>query len=62
MFTDIRHNVIFVTEDHGLTFQRYELDFTPSVVSFSDNDVRSFVVLDKNETNNKVRIIVMTVV
>ncbi|CAH0560374.1 unnamed protein product [Brassicogethes aeneus] len=56
VFTDIRHNMLFVTKDHGKTFTRYELNFTPSDVSFCESDSDTFVALDKNNTEHQLYI------
>ncbi|KAJ8922708.1 hypothetical protein NQ315_007743 [Exocentrus adspersus] len=53
VFTDIRHNLLYVTKDHGKAFKRIDLDFTPSDVSFHELQPSTFVVLDKNDTNQK---------
>lgn len=54
IFTDIKHNAIFVTKDHGKTFERIDLHFTPSEISFHELYPSKFLVLDKNNTKNKV--------
>lgn len=56
LFTDITNNLLFVTSDLGKTFIRRELNFTPSEVSFHEMNPSTFVILDKNEINNKVSV------
>uniref|UniRef100_V5I861 Sortilin-related receptor n=1 Tax=Anoplophora glabripennis TaxID=217634 RepID=V5I861_ANOGL len=53
VFTDIRHNMMYLTTDHGKSFKSVKLDFTPSDVSFHELQPSTFVVLDKNDSNQK---------
>ncbi|KAJ8956181.1 hypothetical protein NQ318_020732 [Aromia moschata] len=53
VFTDIRHNLMYVTTNHGRNFTKRELHFTPSDISFHEHHSSTFVVLDKNDTNQK---------
>ncbi|ERL95566.1 sortilin-related receptor [Dendroctonus ponderosae] len=53
VFTDIVNNLLFITTDYGKTFQRIELKFTPSEVSFHDLQPSMFLILDKNDTQQR---------
>ncbi|XP_050504158.1 sortilin-related receptor-like isoform X12 [Diabrotica virgifera virgifera] len=53
VFTDIKHNAIYVTTDYGKTFERRDLNFTPSEISFHGLNPSIFVLLDKNTTKHK---------
>ncbi|XP_066145381.1 sortilin-related receptor-like [Euwallacea fornicatus] len=53
VFTDVLHNMLYLTTNHGKDFQRIALKFTPSELSFHDLFSNIFVILDKNDTNNK---------
>ncbi|KAJ8982348.1 hypothetical protein NQ317_013098, partial [Molorchus minor] len=53
VFTDIKHNLMYVTTDYGRNFKRLDLNFTPSDVSFHELHPSTFVVLDKNDTYQK---------
>ncbi|CAG9822420.1 unnamed protein product [Phaedon cochleariae] len=53
VFTDIKHNVIYVTSDHGRKIERREVMFSPSEISFHEAQSGTFLVLDKNSTNQK---------
>lgn len=59
VFTDIRHNLMYVTTNYGINFSVLELNFTPSEVSFHEQQSSTFVVLDKNNTNQEVRFLVV---
>lgn len=52
VFTDVRHNLLYVTTNHGQDFKRIPLKFTPSELSFHELHASTFVVLDKNDTQN----------
>ncbi|CAH1280545.1 unnamed protein product [Diabrotica balteata] len=53
VFTDIKHNVIYVTTDYGKTFERRNLSFTPSELSFHELNPSIFLVFDKNITRHR---------
>ncbi|XP_060532386.1 sortilin-related receptor-like isoform X2 [Cylas formicarius] len=53
VFTDILHNLIYVTTNYGKSFKRIELKFTPSQLSYHELQPSTFVVLDKNDTQSK---------
>lgn len=53
VFTDIRHNMLYVTTNHGKDFNRIALNFTPSELSFHELSKTTFVILDRNDTENK---------
>ncbi|XP_050308262.1 sortilin-related receptor-like [Anthonomus grandis grandis] len=53
VFTDVKHNLLYVTTNHGKDFKRVELKFTPSELSFLEVTSEVFVVLDKNDTKNR---------
>lgn len=56
VFTDPRNKAIFTNSDYGKTIVRRMLDFTPSEVSFYEQDPKTFLVLDKQDPERKVRI------
>lgn len=56
VFTDPRNKAIFTNSDYGKTIVRQMLDFTPSEISFYEQDARTFLVLDKADPDRKVRI------
>ncbi|XP_076274083.1 sortilin-related receptor-like [Rhynchophorus ferrugineus] len=53
VFTDVRHNLLYVTTNHGKNFTRIQLNFTPSELSFLELSRSTFVILDKNDTQNR---------
>ncbi|CAG9765567.1 unnamed protein product [Ceutorhynchus assimilis] len=53
VFTEVKHNVLYVTTDHGNEFKRIPLKFTPSELSFHELHANIFVVLDKNDTRHR---------
>lgn len=57
VFTDPRNKAIFTNSDYGKTIVRHMLDFTPSEISFYEQDSQTFLVLDKQDPDRKVNII-----
>lgn len=55
MFTDPRNKAIFTNSDYGKTIVRHMIDFTPSEISFYEQDPKTFLVLDKQDPDRKVR-------
>lgn len=55
MFTDSRNKAIFTSDDFGRSFQNSLLDFRPSDVVFYELDSRTFLALDKEDPERKVR-------
>lgn len=53
IFTDSRNRAIFYVPDKGEIIDRHMLDFTPSDVSFYENDAKTFLVLDKEDLEHK---------
>ncbi|XP_023026610.2 sortilin-related receptor [Leptinotarsa decemlineata] len=53
VFTDTNYNLMYLTTDHGKTFETRQLNFTPNEVSFHETKPSIFLVLDKNDTNNQ---------
>ena len=54
MFTDPQNNVIFVTKNFGSNITRFNLIFTPSEVSFHEDEPLTFLVHDKKSPERKV--------
>lgn len=54
VFSDPRNKAIFTNRDNGKTIKRHMLDFTPSDISFYENDSNTFLVLDKEDPDRKV--------
>lgn len=50
MFTDPQNKVIFVTKNFGSNITRFNLIFTPSEVSFHEDEPLTFLVYDKMST------------
>ncbi|KAG4075464.1 hypothetical protein HA402_015117 [Bradysia odoriphaga] len=53
VFTDPRNKAIFTNSDYGKTIVRQMLDFTPSEISFYEQDAKTFLVLDKQDPDRK---------
>ncbi|XP_043284191.1 sortilin-related receptor-like isoform X2 [Venturia canescens] len=47
VFADSEHKVIFTTSDNGKTIVRQKLDFTPSEISFYEDNPMQFLAFDK---------------
>ena len=47
MFTDPQNQVIFVTKNYGKNITRFKLNFSPSEVSFHEDEPLTFLVYDK---------------
>lgn len=56
VFTDPRNKAIFTNSDYGKTIKMHMLDFTPSDVSFYEQDPKTFLVHDKEDPDRKVKI------
>lgn len=54
IFTDPRNKAIFTNTDFGKTIKTHLLDFSPSDVSFYEQDANTFLVLDKEDPDRKV--------
>ena len=54
VFTDSQNQVIFVTKNFGKNITRIPLTFTPSEVSFDEDEPLTFLVYDKVAPNRQV--------
>ncbi|KAL1509813.1 hypothetical protein ABEB36_004494 [Hypothenemus hampei] len=53
VFTDIIHNMLYITTNHGKSIMGTQLKFTPSELSFDEMQPHIIVALDKNDTLNR---------
>jgi len=54
VFTDPQNHVIFVTENFGKNIRRSNLNFSPSEVSFHEDEPLTFLVYDKVSPTKRV--------
>lgn len=47
VFTDPHNKVIFVTKNFGMNITRFNLNFSPSEVSFHEDEPLTFLVYDE---------------
>lgn len=56
VFTDPQNQVIFVTKDYGKNIMRIKVSFTPSEVSFHEDEPLIFLVYDKANSAKQVNL------
>jgi hypothetical protein len=56
VFTDPQNQVIFVTKNYGKKIMKIELSFTPSEVSFHDDEPLTFLLYDKVNSTKQVNL------
>jgi hypothetical protein len=56
VFTDLQNQVIFVTKNYGRNITRINLSFTPSEVSFHEDEPLTFLVYDKVNSTKQVNL------
>ncbi|KAJ8687024.1 hypothetical protein QAD02_022818 [Eretmocerus hayati] len=53
VFADSTNKLLFITNDHGNTISRIELNFKPSEFAFFEENHRVFLILDKTNSERK---------